>query len=853
MIFNFNVKEVPSISQVGGKAKALIETTIAGFPVPEGFVLSVDYFKPWIETITESENWKKFQETPNKNNCDALKMLALEVTFTDKQKKYLKKTLSEFSDTYIFAVRSSSPEEDLSEASFAGQYETKLGVTVENLESVIKEVFSSVLDFRVMEYKTLNGLTLDLPRIAIIIQRQIPSDISGITFSLNPNNNSYDETVINASFGLGETIVSGQVTPDTYIVDKHTQQIHEKNINEKKVGLWLMDNGGTLERTNENPNRPALSDKQIIEVADLAYACEKHYEKPMDIEWAIHDGRLYLLQARPITTHFPLYSEFLTEPGETKHLYADLVKLSQGFEESLSVLGADLFSRMITNAKMGTMPYGKEGAFFTVHGRIYMDFTNIAKALSPGYIKKFIGNYDVDTRKVMKDFDFSQGYTLKNKPEQLRTLTWDGVKMILKVIPAIKKTAKDPRGMMENYFSQAEQGFRFIDELIETDKTFSQCVDDFMALFRSIMSHAIGVSASIVYGKKIRKMFKGMDLDGEIISLTIDLWGNPTSEMGYSLVNLAKFPEVQETENGKDFADAIQSRSFTDSFMAAYDKHMKRFGCRCIREIDTAVLRPYENLEEFFKQLKLINIDNNAMQDSKQKKDKAYAKLLEAAVSIGKEKQFIQAAEILKVLGIREHPKYMYVYANDKFRQMALKLARGFYKEGRLEAIDDIFMVDAETISKAQVDSSFDLKSIVEKNKIAREMTKNVKSWPKIIDSRGKIFRYKRESENGDLVGDPVSPGIIKGRAKVLSTPFEKPVNPGEILVAKATEPTWTPVFINATAVVMEVGGPLQHGAIIAREYGIPCVTGIFEATKKIKDGDMLEVDGSSGLVKILT
>lgn len=852
MIYEFNAKDIPSLTQVGGKAKALIETTAAGFPVPEGFVLSVDFFKPWIAEITTSEAWQEFLKKPDKANCDVLKQMAGQLLFSESQKEMIAEVLSNYSDRSLFAVRSSSPEEDLAEASFAGQYETLLGITYGNLETAIIEVFSSMLDFRVMEYKKLNNLPLDIPRIALVVQKQIPSDISGIAFSLNPNNNCYDEAVINASFGLGETIVSGQVTPDTYVVDKSKQKILEKKIGDKKIGLWLKYNGGTEEKRNLKPDAQALNDEQILNVSDLAKTCEEHYKKPMDIEWAIHKGKLYLLQSRPITTHFPLYPEYRTEPGETKHLYADLVKLSQGFEESLSVLGAELFSKLITAVKFGTMPEGKDGAFYTVNGRIYMDFSNIAKALSPGYIKKFIGNYDVPTREVMMDFDFNQGYRLKKKPEKLKAMTINGLKMVFKIIPAIKKASQDPKAIMENYYAQAEKGFQFIDDIIKTDQTYSQCVDAFMERIGLIMHHAIAVSAAVVNGKKIRKMFKGMNLDEEIIALTIDMPGNPTSEMGYSLVRLASFPEVRNTESGKEFSQCIKNRSFSTEFLNSYDEHMKKYGCRCVGEIDTAAERPYENPKEFFKQLKLINVDQNAMQNSKEKKEKAYARLLDASRSIRKEKQFLKSVEIFNILGLREHPKYMYVYANDKLRQKALELARRFKEEGRLEEIEDIFMVDSDTISQAQTDKDFNLIPTVNKNKEARELTKNVKSWPKIIDSRGKIFRFKRKSETGDLMGDPVSPGIIRGRAKVLLTPFEKPVLPGEILVAKATEPTWTPVFINASGVVMEVGGPLQHGAIIAREYGIPCVTGIFEATSTIKDGDMLEVDGSSGIVKII-
>jgi pyruvate,water dikinase len=148
--------------------------------------------------------------------------------------------------------------------------------------------------------------------------------------------------------------------------------------------------------------------------------------------------------------------------------------------------------------------------------------------------------------------------------------------------------------------------------------------------------------------------------------------------------------------------------------------------------------------------------------------------------------------------------------------------------------------------------SDLDLKEVARKNKAAYEAVANVSDWPTVIDSRGKIFRAPREDVDDGLGGDPISPGTVRGRAKVLNAPYEKPLESGEVLVTRATEPSWTPIFINAAAVVLEVGGPLQHGAIIAREYGIPCVSGVETATKVIKDGDLLEVDGTNGVVKII-
>ena len=225
---------------------------------------------------------------------------------------------------------------------------------------------------------------------------------------------------------------------------------------------------------------------------------------------------------------------------------------------------------------------------------------------------------------------------------------------------------------------------------------------------------------------------------------------------------------------------------------------------------------------------------------------------LKEAIKIGKRKKFLKLTRQLEWMGLREHPKYMYVYAVDVLRHNVLKIAEQFVSEDRLNKAEDIFYLTREEITKAQKDKNLDLISLINEEKKIRKLTENVKNWPTIFSSRGEIFIAKREAKEGELSGEPVAPGVVRGRAKVLYEPFEKKLEKGEILVTIATEPSWTPIFINACAVVMEIGGALQHGAIIAREYGLPCVTGIEKATEMIKDGDLIEVDGTNGFVKII-
>ena len=227
-IYRFSTNESPPLTEVGGKARSLISTTQSGLPVPGGIALTVTFFEPWTVEIKATTQWKTLLDNPVKENCDSVKSLAENLALTDGQRDHLEKALDEMGDASVFAVRSSSPEEDLEGSSFAGMYETFLGTTRDQLEATIAQAYSSMLDFRVMEYKTQNNLDLENTCISVIVQKQIASDVSGVGFSLNPLNNCYDEAVINASFGLGEAIVSGIVTPDNYVVEKVSMEILEK-------------------------------------------------------------------------------------------------------------------------------------------------------------------------------------------------------------------------------------------------------------------------------------------------------------------------------------------------------------------------------------------------------------------------------------------------------------------------------------------------------------------------------------------------------------------------------------------------------------------------------------------------
>ncbi len=855
MIISFTSKETPILSQVGGKAQSLISTTQAGLPVPEGLALTVEFFQPWTDQVKATPAWQTLLGHPTKENCDKVKAIAEKLCLTERQKSQLDQAMLELDGIEVFAVRSSSPEEDLAGSSFAGIYETFLGTARGRLEETIARAYSSMFDFRVMAYKTQNAINLEGTCISVIIQKQIASEVSGVAFSLNPLNNCYDEVMINSSFGLGEAIVSGRVTPDIFVVDKVTHAIVHKKLASKDYVLVSSKAGGVAELKLDDPTKPSLTDAQAVEVSQLATQVEAHYRMPMDIEWAYADGRLYLLQARPITTYVPLPDIMITRPGAEKYLYLDLIVLSQGFDESLSVMGNQIWGQMLEaiKADIGLFDRGMDGAVLNIEGRQYVHLSNVMKGLGMRAATSIWKTYDKPTRKTIESIDLSV-YLPAQTPEPLRGLTWRTLKYAGRAMGAALRGLLNPDNVEKAYVEMVKDDIAQSKQLAIQDIPFRNLVDQLIDRFARQMDASIAIMLPAMLAlPRLQRMFKKDGVDDLLLALQMALNGNPTSEMGHLMFELAKFPEVQETETGEQFAQKLAHHAVSPEFQKAFDVYMSRFGCRTIREIDIATQRPYENLPAFFQQLKAMDIHSDLLATVAQRRENAYGKLLALARQKGKEKQFRQQAHLQDNSGYREAPKYFFIITVDLMRQRALSLGKAFVAQGRLDDPAQVFDLTVDQLTAAQIDRSLDIRALAIHNMAPRAKQTKVQNWPQIIDSRGKIFRAVRTAVNeGELIGDPIAPGVVRGIANILHDPYEKPLKKGEILITRSTDPGWTPLFMNAGGVVLEVGGALQHGAIIAREYGLPCVSGINGATMSIPDGALIEVDGTNGIVKIL-
>lgn len=852
MIYQFNEKEILPVSVVGGKGKALIETTGAGLPVPNGFVLSVEFFEPWISILKKTSEWTNMLEDVTLENCNKLQNLIDDIEPNEQQLNAFNIAMKNIKGE-VFAVRSSSPEEDLEDTSFAGMYETLLGIKREDVLSSSREIFKSCFDFRVMKYKSFHNLVLENTSIAVVIQAQIFSEVSGVGFSINPINNAYDETFINASFGLGEMVVSGLVTPDTYIVDVAKKKIIHKEIGVKKTKFKVSDNGGIEEVPVQNKKEQALTDHQIKEVSSLIKMCEDFYEKPIDIEWAYNKGELYLLQARSITTYIPIFDELMTKPGEEKLLYIDILTVTQGFSDSLSVLGTDIWREIVRESGGRVLNCTEKGTAPVINGRQYFNIFYLYKALGKTIGNGYMFGHDASAKKMMDNIDLSQ-YKLTHYPDTIKGAKANMLKMGLKFAPpAINAVFMNYESQITKYmeiYHKAIGHTKDYTHKAKFDQTVNAAIKDIGTVVAASGLLMAGLSAS----GSLKKMFKGTDVEVELAALGMELRGNPTSEMGHMQFKIASSKEFINTKSAEEFAVKIERNKYSKEFMRLYHDFIERHGARTFKEIDIASSRAGDDLHELYRRLKEINIYDSQIKKVKAKKEKAYNDLLKIANENGFGKKYEKQAEIYQsTFGYREYIKYSTVNFIANLRRIALLIAKDFVKTNRLDNVNQIFDLHLSDIVEAQKNNSVNLRERIENNLIPYKKTQNVKDWPLMFDSRGKIYRPILEVKDGDYVGMSISPGKYIGKAKVLASPYEKPLEPGEILVTKSTEPSWTPIFINASAVVMEVGGPLQHGGIIAREYGIPCVSGLAGIVDIVKDGDMLEVDGTSGIVRILS
>lgn len=882
-IFHFQDPLLSNISQVGGKGYSLIKMSQAKLAIPPGFVLAVSFFKPWISQLKQLEAWKTILNSPKDvlpENLNKIKAECSHLTLTEDQSIQLKEALRRYPDMQMFAVRSSSPEEDLAGASFAGGYETILGVTHQTMVEAIKKAFASCLDYRVFVYKKEKGFAVDDFSIAIVVMKQIASEISGVGFSLNPLNNDYDEAVFNANWGLGETVVAGLCNPDQYIMNKVEKKLIECKIGKKETQIWLNNEGGTFEKEDPRHDEQTLKENHLKELVEQILIIEKYYGQPMDIEWAIEKNILYILQARPITTHLELPEIMKTKPGEPRNLYLDATLTIQGLDKPFSVLGAcciekvlkDIGKRVFASEEIIDIKKGVSGV---IGGKGFANLTNIwtifdRKSMAPKFKRM-----NTVSGLILEEMD-DKIYSQRPIPNSLN-FTKAGMFWRL---PAIK--LKFPYFFMKRIESNLTNALKDFDEIFATIRlkyhnkqiTFKDgtyiLTDQFSKTFsQSILPAFIaGISAQKAIEEELFvKYYKeNPDLILFVNDLAKSLPNNITNQMGLDLFRLTLHLDKLQYDKVEKFKEDFHLKKLKKEFYYEWNSFMYKYGFRGSREIDVKEARYQENPELILNQIHslLINSQENnnpikTFEQAEIKRKIAHDKLCEIARKEGFARKFEKSYQLMyHFAGYRETHKYYVIKLLSFVRGVVLNFAEKLVKENLLKDSEHIFDLTLQNLFDLE-DGSLrptfnELEMIRNENTKLNNLYLKWPFSPVIIDSRGRILTLPKKPLNpGELEGQSVSFGKVKGFVKVLKTADEKPFLAGEILVTKATDPGWTPLIINSGGIILEVGGMLQHGALVSREFGKPCIVGVDDATKILHDGDEVEIDGTCGVVRILS
>ena len=865
---------------VGSKGQSLIRMAAAGLNVPPGMILTTAFFMPWVEVMASTAEWRKFQlSSPEERQqaCVALTQRAIALPLVDSQTLALRSVstwIASQSCDGLFAVRSSSPQEDLQNVSFAGGYETRLGVQHDELETAIRACFASAFDERVFAYKVSRGLLLSPPKMAVVVQVQLRSEVAGVAFSINPLTNDFDEAVIDANWGQGQSVVAGLVTPDHWLLNKCSGAIIEQSIHDKKLSYWIDGSAGLVERTDHRRNERCLSDTQLEEVLELVVQLERMFDQPIDIEWAIADEKLHVLQARPVTAFVPLPERLLTPPGKRRRLYMDIA-LSSGLTMNapISPMGLDVFRNLacdigqIAFGIRGALPAGDQALLVLDGGRMYLDLSNLMWLGGPRLLAKKLKMSDALIARTLEHVDTSM-YRSARRPAwarlhqlwripvawwRLRRLITNALLPLLapmRMHRRVKRKLIDFEIMLESH----------IDTTLPLDVFWKRHVTSLLQplLEESLAAVGPGVTAVRAYSALAKPVLSEDAEQHERLDRGFE--GNVVVAMSLAMMRLAKLLLPEDVHDPKKLEARLHDGQLSAAFLEEWHRFVRQFGVRGPMEMDVAHPRYADAPHIALAQIGAM-VSGGSERDLEAASNRQIDGRREAAATAIRLAGPIRRA-LLRHLhcviehyaGLRDTPKHHLLAILRGLRRRLLVEGGRLQAQGRLDSAEHVFYLTLDELLAADSDLALDLKQLYSQRYAANaHLASQVVNFPSLIDSRGRVLKpSQREHFVGDFVGVGLSPGVVVGPARTLRSPHDRSLSKGDILIAYTTDPGWTPIFCNAAAVVLEVGGALQHGAIVARELGLPCVAGIDGISTAIKDGQYVEVDGTSGICRIL-
>jgi phosphoenolpyruvate synthase/pyruvate phosphate dikinase len=858
------------VAVVGGKGAHLGELSrIDGISVPPGFCVTTAAFRRILEGVPSIDDRLDRLARLSPDDREAIRTGSAEVRRTleavavpDDLAAAITSALARLGEgaapgeRAAYAVRSSATAEDLPGASFAGQQDTYLNVV--GAEAIVRHVsrcWASLFTERAVTYRLRNGFDHRKVQMAVVVQQMVFPDAAGVLFTADPVTSNRKVVSVEATFGLGEALVSGLVNTDVYTV--RDGEIVAKAIAAKQRAIHASPGRGTREEPIEpaQQEQPALTDAQVVQLAQLGRRIEAHFGRPQDVEWCLVDDGFQIVQSRPITTLFPIPEV----DDRDNHVYVS-VGHQQMMTDPMKPLGLSVWQ--LTTPR----PMAEAG------GRLFVDVTQglAAPATRDGLVEGF-GRIDPLTGDAMR--------TVVERSDFLPSLP-DGPAPGAPSFPggAPAPVETDP-AIVTELIERAEASLAALARDIRTTSgpaLFDFIVADIGELQRmmwdpqSTQVIMAGMEATWWLHDQLQEW---LGEKGAVDTLTQSVPHNVTSEMGLALLDVADVirphpgvvaflhdvedegflddDRLAELEGGPEARDAI--RTYLDTY-----------GMRCVGEIDITRARWRERPTTLLPMI-LSNVENFApgagerrFEQGRQEAVQAEREVLERlrALPDGERK----AEEAKRVIdrvrtftGYREYPKYSMISRYMLYKEALLREAERLVQAGVLREEEDIFFLRFQELHEVVRTNRVDDELIDQRRDAFRSYA--ALTPPRVLTSDGEAVagEYRRDDlPAGALVGLPVSAGTIEGRARVILDMADADLELGDILVTAYTDPSWSPLFIAVAGLVTEVGGLMTHGAVVAREYGLPAVVGVEHATEVIRDGQRIRVNGTDGYVEVL-
>ncbi|MFE5024711.1 rifamycin-inactivating phosphotransferase [Streptomyces sp. NPDC056656] len=856
------------VAVVGGKGAHLGGLSrIDGVRVPAGFCVTTDAFRRIMAEASIDERLDQLSRL-NPDDREAIRTLSAEIRRTiegiavpDDLAAAITRALGrrgEPGEQAAYAVRSSATAEDLPTASFAGQQDTYLNVMGPTaILQHVSRCWASLFTERAVTYRQRNGIDHRTVHMAVVVQQMVFPHAAGILFTADPVTGNRKVATVDAGFGLGEALVSGLVNPDVFKV--RDGEVVAKAIAAKQRAVHALPAGGTQEVAvdSQRQEQPALTDAQAVRLVQLGRRIEARFGRPQDIEWCLVDDDFQIVQSRPITTLFPV-----PETGDQEnHVYVS-VGHGQMMTDPMKPLGFSMWQLT------AMVPMHEAG------GRLFVDVTRrLASPASRAGLLDAMGKGDPLIRNALEtvldrdDFVPSLpdaapgGPPAGGAPDPIETDPAVVTKLIERSQVSIAALERDVR---------TKTGPALFDFLLDAFEEHKRVLGDPLSM-QAIMA---GMEATWWLNDKLQEWLGEKNAAD---TLTLSAPDNITSEMGLALLDVADVirpqPEVVAFLKGVENAEYAGDTAFLDELAKvtggteardAVEAYLDRYGMRCVGEID--ITRPrWRERPTTLVPVILDNVRNfgpgaaerrfeQGRQKAQQKEQDVLSRL--RALPDGDRKADETKRMIDRVrtfIGYREYPKYGIISRYFVYKQALLAEAERLVQAGVLPEEEDIFYLTFQELHDVVRSNQVDDRLIEERKDAFRSY--HALTPPRVLTSDGEAVTgaYRRDDvPDGALIGVPVSAGTIEGRARVILDMAKADLEAGDILVTAFTDPSWSPLFVGIAGLVTEVGGLMTHGAVIAREYGLPAVVGVEQATRLIRDGQRIRVHGTDGYVEIL-